>query len=202
MSVHLLLALAAFSFIASATPGPNNIMLLASGATFGFRRTIPHVLGIIAGLSAMIVLVGLGFDAVFRAVPVLYTVLQVAGGAYLLLLAWRIAGAGGIGGDATARAQPITSLGAAAFQWINPKAWVTVVALLSAYAPEDHYLRNVAVVIAVFVAVALPSVAIWAAFGTAIARRLDERPERVRAVNLGAAVLLVLSLAPLVLGLE
>lgn len=198
MTTGLLLALAAFSFVASVSPGPNNAMVLASGATFGFRRTLPHLLGICGGLIVMVIAVGLGLGAAFRAVPWLYGVLQVVGVAYLLLLAWRIAHAAGLGGNAAA-SQPLGAVGAAAFQWVNPKAWVTIVALLTAYAPERHYLVNVLAVAAVFAGVAFVSVSLWAAFGTALARRLRS-PEQLLLVNRGMAVLLVLSLVPLAVG--
>lgn len=202
MTLDLLLALVLFCVIATATPGPNNAMVLASGATFGFRRTVPHILGIALGVAVMIAAVGLGLGAVFRAAPVLYDVLRVVGIAYLLLLAWRISRSRGLGGgDLDGPAQPLGTVGAAAFQWVNPKAWVTVIALLTAYAPKNHYLLNVLVVSLVFASVALVSVGVWAAFGAALARRLT-RPQHLRFVNIAMAALLVLSLVPLVTGVE
>lgn len=199
MSLDLLAALAVFSCVATATPGPTNAMVLASGVTFGFRRTVPHMLGTAAGLAFMIVAVGLGLGAVFRALPILYDVLRVVGIAYLLLLAWRIAHSGGVGGTDGSVAKPLGSVAAAAFQWVNPKSWVSVIALLTAYAPKDGYLLNVLIVAAVFAMAALMSVGAWTAFGTALARRL-EQPRHVRIVNIAMAALLVLSLVPLITG--
>lgn len=196
MTADLLLALIAFAFATSATPGPNNAMVLASGATFGLRRTVPHILGIAAGVTVMIAAVGLGLGSVFRTAPVLYDVLQVVGIAYLLLLAYRIARAGGPGESGRA-SRPLGFVGAAAFQWVNPKAWIMVVAAVTAYAPQDDYALNVLVVALVFGLVCLPSVTVWASLGTGLARAL-RRPEHVRLVNLAMATLLVLSLVPLV----
>lgn len=201
VTLDLLLALVVFCVIATATPGPNNAMVLASGATFGFRRTVPHILGIALGVAVMIGAVGLGLGAVFRAAPVLYDVLRIVGIAYLLLLAWRISRSRGLGGDVDGRAEPLGTVGAAAFQWVNPKAWVTVIALLTAYAPKHHYLLNVLVVALVFASVALVSVGVWAAFGIALAQRLT-RPQHLRFFNVAMAALLVLSLVPLVAGVE
>ena len=134
MTAEMLLELVGFAFATSATPGPNNTILLASGATFGLRRTIPHMVGICAGIVVMIVAVGLGLGAVFRAMPVLYNLLQVVGIVYLLVLAWRIARSGSPKQGAQTR-RPLGFLGAAAFQWVNPKAWVMVIAAVTAYAP-------------------------------------------------------------------
>jgi threonine/homoserine/homoserine lactone efflux protein len=198
MTAEMLLALVGFAFATSATPGPNNTMLLASGATFGLRRTIPHMLGICAGIVVMIVAVGLGLGAVFRAVPVLYNVLQVVGIVYLLVLAWRIARSGSPKQAETRR--PLGFLGAAAFQWVNPKAWVMVIAAVTAYAPEQHYLTNVLIVAGVVGAVCFVSITLWVGFGTALSRVLH-RPGWMRAVNLTMAALLVLSLVPLIIDL-
>lgn len=197
MRPDLFFALLLFCIIATATHGPNNAMVLASGATFGFRRTVPHILGVAGGCAIMIAAVGFGLGAVFRAVPALYDVLRVVGIGYLLLLAWRIAHSDGLGGAGDGAVKPLGALGAAAFQWVNPKAWVTVIALVTAYAPRKDYLFSVLIVAIVFAATALVSVAVWAGFGTALSRRL-RRPEHVRAFNLTMAALLVLSLVPLV----
>lgn len=199
MTAEMLLALVGFAFATSATPGPNNTMLLASGATFGLRRTIPHMVGICAGIVVMIVAVGLGLGAVFRAMPVLYNLLQVVGIVYLLVLAWRIARSGSPKQGAQTR-RPLGFLGAAAFQWVNPKAWVMVIAAVTAYAPEQHYLTNVLIVAGVLGAVCFLSITLWAGFGTALSRVLH-RPRWLRAVNLAMAALLVLSLVPLVIDL-
>lgn len=197
MPVERLLALVAFAFVTAITPGPNNTMVLASGVTFGFRRSVPHMLGIACGVSVMVAAVGLGLGGLLRTYPALYLILRWVGTAYLLTLAWRIARmettkAGGI-----ARA-PLGFLGAAVFQWVNPKAWVMVLGAVTTYTPRDADVRNVLVVALVFGLVALPSVGVWAGFGTAL-RRLLASPGRVRAFNRAMALLLVLSLYPLVI---
>jgi len=122
MTPDLLLAFVLFAFATAGTPGPNNMMLLASGANFGFRRTILHILGISAGLGVMVVAMGWGLSGVFRTFPMLHEILKWAGAAYMLWLAWKIATATGIN-DKSATGQPMTFLEAAAFQWLNPKAW-------------------------------------------------------------------------------
>src|SRR5690349_4584797 len=116
-------ALLVYSFVTSVTPGPNNLMLLASGVNFGIIRTIPHILGIGSGFMTLLLAVGFGLGAVLTAFPVLHLALKIAGGAYLLYLAYRTAMSRSLK-DGVAKARPMTFLEAAAFQWVNPKAWV------------------------------------------------------------------------------
>lgn len=200
MPLDLLLALLAFAFATSVTPGPNNLMLLASGVNFGLRRTVPHLLGAGVGFAVMVALVGMGLGRVLEAWPRLHTAMRVTGVAYLPWLAWKLAGAGVVrpedGGDA-ARGRPMTFLGAAAFQWVNPKGWVLAVTATATYTVPDRFAASALLVAAVFGAVALPASGIWAAFGVWLRRWLDE-PRVVRAFNISMAVLLVLSLWPLV----
>ena len=132
-SLSLLGPLALFALVSSITPGPNNVMLATSGLNFGFRRTIPHLLGVSIGFTLMVFLVGVGLGSVFQQVPALYTVLKYAGAAYLLYLAWKIANAGEMK-DGVSRARPMTFLQAAAFQWVNPKAWVMAVGIIATHA--------------------------------------------------------------------
>lgn len=123
MSVEIFLALLVFAFVSSVTPGPNNLMLLASGVNFGFRRTIPHMLGIGVGFFVLLLAIGFGLGALIETVPSFYAALKFAGGAYMLYLARKIAMSRSIG-EAKHRdkAEPMTFLQAAAFQWVNPKA--------------------------------------------------------------------------------
>jgi threonine/homoserine/homoserine lactone efflux protein len=130
MSAGLMLAFASFAFVSSITPGPNNAMLLASGVNYGFRRTMPHIAGISLGCMVMLILVGLGLGAVFASVPLFYIVLRYVGAAYLLWLAWTIARAGSMA-DRPSDRRPLTFWQAAAFQWVNPKAWIIVVGAVS-----------------------------------------------------------------------
>lgn len=198
LSLDLLLGFALFALVTSITPGPNNTMLLASGVNFGFNRTIPHMLGIICGFFLLVVAVGFGLGAVFQAYPILYTVLRYVGAAYLLYLAWKIAHSGPVGDGADGQAKPISYLGAAAFQWVNPKAWIMAIGAISTYTPMQGYFYNVVVIAAVFAIINLPSVGLWAACGTLL-RNVLKDPRWLRVFNWGMAALLVISLYPLLL---
>ena len=195
MTADMLFAFAGFAFVTSVTPGPNNTMLLASGVNHGFMRTIPHIVGISLGCAAMLLLVGLGLGQVFATVPALYTALRYLGAAYLLWLAWKIAHAGPIQlGDRLAR--PMGFWQAAFFQWVNPKAWVMVVGAVTTYAPRQGFAQGVAVITVLLVLVNAPTVCLWAGCGAALRRWLTD-PGRIRAFNVTMALLLVLSLYPM-----
>ncbi|MGY3642594.1 MULTISPECIES: LysE family translocator [Pseudomonas] len=198
LSLDLLLAFALFALVTSITPGPNNTMLLASGVNFGFNRTIPHMLGISCGFFLLVVAVGFGLGAVFQAYPILYTVLRYVGAAYLLYLAWKIAHSGPVGDSVDGEAKPISYLGAAAFQWVNPKAWIMAIGAISTYTPMQGYFYNVVIIAAVFAVINLPSVGLWAACGTLL-RNVLKDPRWLRVFNWGMAALLVISLYPLLL---
>ncbi|MFK0685093.1 LysE family translocator [Ochrobactrum sp. BD67] len=197
MSIEIFLALLVFAFVSSVTPGPNNLMLLASGVNFGFRRTIPHMLGIGVGFFVLLLAVGFGLGALIETVPSFYTALKFAGGAYMLYLAWKIAMSRSIG-EAKHRdkAEPMTFLQAAAFQWVNPKAWVMAITGIATYANHDNYYVAVLLVSAAFAIVNLPSVSVWAGFGTLLRNWLSD-PVRLKWFNLIMALLLVLSLWPM-----
>ena len=195
MTYDLLLALALFAFVSSITPGPNNLMLMASGANFGFRRTIPHMLGVALGFVFMVVLVGAGLVGIFEAFPVSYTVLKIASLAYLLYLAWKIANAGPAE-TGEGKGNPMTFLQAAAFQWVNPKAWAMALTAISVYAP-DQTLWAILLVAALFGAVNLPSVSSWTLLGQQMARVLTN-PRRLMLFNWAMAALLVASLYPVI----
>ncbi|GGH36683.1 Threonine/homoserine/homoserine lactone efflux protein [Cribrihabitans marinus] len=184
-----------FAFVSSITPGPNNLMLLASGANFGFRRSIPHMLGIGLGFVFMVLMVGVGLIQIFDAYPLSYSVLKVGSVAYLLFLAWKIANAAPARGN-TARGTPMTFLQAAAFQWVNPKAWAMALTAISAYAPGQT-LAAIAAVAIVFGAINLPSVSTWTLLGQQMARLLTN-PRRLALFNWTMALLLVASLYPVI----
>lgn len=197
MTPELLAALIAFAFVSAATPGPNNIMLMASGANFGFRRTMPHMLGVTLGFGFMVVMVGLGLVRLFDAWPPSYLVLKVVSVVYLLYLAWRIANAAppSPGDEAgVAAGRPFTFLQAAAFQWVNPKAWAMALTAVAVYAPSKSA-TAVLLVSAAFVSVTLPSVGAWTVLGQGLRRWLDS-PLRLRTFNWLMAALLVGSLWP------
>jgi threonine/homoserine/homoserine lactone efflux protein len=195
MTYDLIVALLGFALVTSVTPGPNNMMLLASGVNFGFRRTVPHMLGISIGHALMVFLVGLGLAGVFRAWPLALTVLKLASVAYMLWLAGKIARAAAPG-EGRAKAKPMTFLQAAAFQWVNPKAWAMALGAVSAYVTEPSVWAYAAVA-GIFACVNLPSVSVWAGAGQAV-RRWLQGPGRLRAFNWTMAALLVLSLWPVV----
>lgn len=192
MDLALLPALAAFAFVTSVTPGPNNMMLMASGANFGFRRTVPHMLGVALGFVAMAVLVGIGLMGLMNALPYSYTVLKVVSLVYLLWLAWRIATAAAPEGRIVGT--PMSFLQAAAFQWVNPKAWAMALSAITAYAPGGGIVA-VAAVALIFGAVNLPSVSLWVVLGQQMRRALST-PLRLRAFNWTMAGLLVVSTLP------
>ncbi len=184
-----------FASVMSLTPGPNVIMVTASAANFGFRRVIPHMLGITLGFGCLVMAVGLGLAGLFQAEPRLHLALKYAGAAYLLYLAWRIAWAGGPGGGAS-RARPIGFVEALLFQCINPKGWVFAVGAIAAYTTVGgDLLWETTLIAAVNATTCLISVVIWAGFGTVIGRYLTN--PRLRAIFNGSmAALLVLSLLP------
>ena len=190
-----LLPLVLFALASSITPGPNNIMLLASGANFGFRRTLPHMLGISLGHAFQVTLVGIALLTLFDRLPWLQTVLLVLSAAYLLVLAWRIANAAPPG-DAPSTARPLTALEAAAFQWINPKAWYMSIYAQTNFAPDGPLLPSALMVALVFAATNFPSVTIWAWGGMQV-RRLLQTPARLRVFNVTMALCLIASLYPM-----
>ncbi len=195
MTPATLLALFTFAFVTSITPGPNNMMLFASGVNFGFRRTIPHMLGIGSGFFTLLLGVGFGLGAILEALPLLHTALKAAGGAYLLYIAWHIAASRSIG-EGKAGARPMTFLEAAAFQWVNPKAWVMALGAMAAYPDPENYTFTVFVIAAVFALVNIPSVSCWAGFGSLLRDWLSV-PPRLKWFNIAMGALLALSLWPM-----
>lgn len=196
MEQTTLAALSAFALVSSITPGPNNMMLMASGANFGLRRTVPHALGVGIGFTLMIVLVGVGLMGLFDLFPVLNTVLRVVSVAYLLWLAWKIANAAAPTTEGDARGKPMTFAQAMLFQWVNPKAWTMALSAIALYAPDRNVVAVLLVAI-VFGIVNLPSTSIWAVMGQALRGWLSS-PARLRAFNWTMAALLVGSLALLI----
>ncbi len=193
MTIELLLGLAGFAFVSSITPGPNNMMLLTSGANFGFRRTIPHMLGISIGFGVMLVLIGLGLMRLFDLWPLSYRILQIASALYLIWLAYKIANSGRPD-PAQGTGHPFTFLQAALFQWVNPKAWTMALTAITLYAP-DRTVFAIAVVAIMFSIVNLPSVSIWTTMGQQV-RVLLGNQRRLQIFNWSMAILLVLSLIP------
>ncbi|MGA8009106.1 MAG: LysE family translocator [Thiomonas sp.] len=198
MSHDTLLAFALFAFVASITPGPNNLMLLASGANFGFRASIPHVLGITSGFLVLVTSVGFGLAEVFSRLHWADVTMRWIGAAYMLFLAWRIATAAPPDGSGPrdGSSRPMTFLGAAAFQWVNPKAWLMAISAFSTYVPATSGMVAVLGAALLFGAINLPSVTAWAFGGSRLQRVLLVR-HRAVAFNLLMGGLLVASLFPM-----
>lgn len=191
-----LVGLAVFAFVSSVTPGPNNLMLMTSGTNFGFARTRPHMLGVALGFVAMLLVVGSGVGLAIQSSPRVALALKVASTVYLVWLAWKIATAPPPSANAVrAGARPMTFLQAAAFQWVNPKAWTMALTAAAVYVPQGHRISGLIQIALVFGVINLPVVSLWTAIGVQL-RRLLDRPRTLRAFNIAAALLLVGSLYP------
>ena len=196
MTPDILIALFVFCFVSTITPGPNNLMVMASGANFGYRRTLPHMFGIAVGFSVMTLLVGLGLIRIFDLFPITHTILTVLSVAYLLWLAWKIARSAPPEGEVATDAKPLTFLQAALFQWVNPKAWTMALTAITVYA-ADRSVLAIAGVALMFAAVCLPCISVWTVLGQQM-RRVLTNPVRLRVFNWTMAGLLVASLVPVV----
>ncbi len=196
MNYDLFFALCTFAFVSSITPGPNNLMLMASGANYGIRRTLPHMFGVSIGFTIMLTLVGVGLIGVFEAFPAIYDLLKVFSVFYLLYLAWKIATAAPISKIEENSGRPFTFIQAALFQWVNPKAWTMALTAISVYAPERNIVA-IATVAIVFGIVNLPTISFWASLGQTMRRVLAD-PFKLRMFNMIMAALLVGSLVPVI----
>ena len=192
-------ALALFLFVISATitPGPNNIMIMTSSVNFGVKRSLPHLLGICLGFPLMVVVVGMGFSVVFERYPLFHQTIKVLGILYLLYLAWKIAAAP-VNQMTEGKSKPMTFMQAAIFQWVNPKAWVMATGAIAAYTSLNADMTWQVLYIALnFLVVAFPSVGIWLLFGLVLKRFLQD-PRHQRLFNISMALLLVLSMLPVI----
>ncbi|TYL49468.1 LysE family translocator [Marinomonas sp. IMCC 4694] len=205
MDVSFFIAFAMFSFVMSVTPGPNNIMLLASGAQFGFRRTLPHMIGIGVGMATLISSALLGLGALFILYPPLYLALKWVGGAYLVWLAWKIASAPVSQetihvSEKREESKPMAWWQAALFQFVNPKAWMMAISAVSTFTIEgDLYLQSGLWVLFVFACVNFPTISLWAWLGVSIRRWLTN-PKRQRRFNIGMGLATALTLMMIVRG--
>lgn len=198
MNYEILTALVVFSFVSSITPGPNNLMLMASGANFGLMKTIPHMLGVALGFTLMVVLVGLGMMQIFEWLPYSDQLLKIFSVVYLLYLAYKIAVSASPNQSNESTKKPMTFLQAALFQWVNPKAWTMALTAISVYAPTQST-WSVFLVAAIFGTVNLPSVGVWAILGQQMTKVLTSI-RRMQWFNRSMALLLVASLYPVVFG--
>ncbi len=198
MPIDMFMALTLFAAAMAFTPGPNNIMVTASGVNFGFTRTIPHILGITIGFVVLLAACAAGLGAIFAAYPPLQIVLKVAGAIYLLWLAWKIATAAPAANDDVRVAKPISFIQAALFQWVNPKAVVAALSAIAIYARPAHWLTDLVLLLAVFAVATILAVATWTGFGVALRRVLSD-PKHARIFNIAMALLLVASIVPMVI---
>ena len=195
MSQPLFIAFAVFAAVMYFTPGPNNIMVLSSGLTYGFRPTLPHIAGITIGCAFMVGAVGLGFGTIFVAYPVLQTILKYAGAAYLIYLAVAIAMSDPVTPGQDNRRGPMTFWGAVLFQWVNVKGWVMVIGTITAYAGIASFPWNIVIQVALCLVLGVAAPSIWALSGSSLRSLMTSR-RAVRAFNIGRAALLLASLYP------
>jgi threonine/homoserine/homoserine lactone efflux protein len=194
MNYEILSALMVFAFVSSITPGPNNLMLMNSGANFGFKQTIPHLLGVGIGFTVMIALVGLGVMQIFDAFPISYIILKVASIIYLIYLALKIALSNNTTEQKNFKAKPFTFIQAALFQWVNPKAWTMALTAISIYAPSKS-LSAVLLVSIIFGLINLPCISSWIFLGQRV-QVLLKKPKYLKNFNISMASLLIISLYP------
>jgi threonine/homoserine/homoserine lactone efflux protein len=197
MSHDLFIAVVLFALVSSITPGPNNTMILASGVNFGLRRSLRHLAGICLGFGFMLVVVGLGLHAVLDAYPLILQTLRYVGAAYLLWLAFKLATAAPPTAQGTAKVKPMGFWAAVTFQWVNPKAWIVAMTVMTTYVlPNQPQTAQVLLLTLVFMLVNIPCVSAWAVFGSAM-RALLQDPLRLRIFNITMALGLVASLYPM-----
>ena len=195
MTLELLAGLALFATVASITPGPNNLMLMASGANYGFIRTVPHIIGVELGFTLMLVLIGAGIGGLFEIYPGSLYALRVACTVYIVTLALKLVKATSVDALASGSSRPMTAVEAALFQWVNPKAWAMALTAVSLYAP-DPSVTTVLLIACVFVLVGVPSVSAWTALGQQLRKRLSD-VTRLRRFNAVMALLLIASVLPI-----
>jgi len=192
MPSELLFPLLLFALVGSLTPGPNNIMLAASGVNYGFRRTVPHMIGICVGFPLMFLAVGMGLSQVFEKAPITHTAMKVTGSVYLLWLAWRVAIAEPVSTTAPneTKNRPISFMQAAAFQWVNPKAWILVLGAIATYTTIGQaLLPQVLAITLTFAIVSVFSVMVWTMLGVGIAQALkNSRSRRIFNFTMAAAL--------------
>lgn len=198
MSYETLIALTVFAVVISISPGPNNIMLLASGVNYGFAKSIPHILGVAFGLSFLCLCIGFGLGTLFQLYPQLLVYLKVFALIYLVYLSWRTAFSKVISTNKSGVSRPMTFIEACLFQWVNPKAWVMLITMITLYTNADQPTLSLIIVAVVFILTNLPSQSVWALFGMTL-RNFLSKERHIRIFNIATGVLLILSIAPVVL---
>jgi threonine/homoserine/homoserine lactone efflux protein len=193
MTLSLLISVAVFSFVTSVSPGPNNTFLLSSGANFGLRKSVPYLNGIMAGLTGMMIALGAGLGVIFTTLPLVYQVLKWVGFAYIVYLAFLIVRS--TSKSESAEAQYIGFTKATTFQFVNPKAWVVVGSFMATFVPVGSGLGATAFICLIFLVFTYPGALLWAVAGQVLKTWLSE-PKRRRVFNIVSAILLVLSMVP------
>ncbi|MBM3530243.1 MAG: LysE family translocator [Alphaproteobacteria bacterium] len=188
----------AFALAMACTPGPNNIMLTASGVNFGFARSVPHMSGVVVGFAVLLGAACAGLGLLLAAYPAIHVALKVAGAAYMLWLAWKIANAGQPRSAEGEGGRPLTFLQAAAFQWVNPKGVLASVGGVALFLRPESAALDTAIILVVFTLATVISVVIWTGFGTVVSGLLRD-PRHARVFNAVMALLLVASIVPMVL---
>ena len=196
MPIDTALTVLVFTFVTSATPGPNTLMVMASGVNFGFRRSVPHMLGVVIGFCLLLLCIGFGLGALLTLWPPLHLTLKIIGGCYLLYLAWRIATVGTLSA-VKSNPEPMRLVAAMLFQWVNPKAWMMGVTAMALYTIPSEPYASVILITALFGLVGLPSVALWAGFGSVLRGWLDD-PGRLRWFNRVMGLVLALTIVPMI----
>lgn len=196
VTIEWIVSVAAFCFAGSLTPGPNNLMLLASGVNYGFARTLPHILGVVLGYALLLSVMGLGLGRAFVAFPPAHLALKIAGGGYLVWLAWKIANAGPAQVEDDKAGRPFTFVQAAAFQWVNVKGVLVAISALAAFTSPQAPGATLPALVAIAALASCVSAVTWAAFGSGLSRWISH-PRVLRPFNVGMALLLLASLWPM-----
>ena len=197
-TVALLISISAFALTAAITPGPNNVLLLSSGLTFGYKRTLPHIFGVFLGFGLMVLLVGLGIGIVFERFPIVLKILKIVGILYLFWMAYKIGSSKGHM-KIKEKHKPFTFIQAALFQWVNPKGWIMSMTAMSIFVTsKDNSISQVIVIAFIFLLAGVISCNAWAIGGVALKRFIKD-DSHVRKFNLIMAILLVLSILPVII---
>ena len=198
-TITMLISIGTFTLSTVMTPGPNNIMLLSSGLTFGYKRTIPHMFGVMFGFSFMVVLVGLGMGIIFKKFPFIFSTLKIIGILYLFWMAYKIANNDeGYEVDKENKSNPFTFLQAAAFQWVNPKAWIMAITSISVFVTSnENSLFQVLTIAFIYLLSGIISTNSWA-LGGVILKRIIKDKTSVKIFNITMAILLLLSVVPFI----
>ena len=194
---ELMAAFTLFTVVAAITPGPNNLMVLASGVNFGWRKSIPHVLGVVAGFPSVAIILAIGLGDVLEANPDIHRFVRWPGVLFILYLAWNIATARDIG-SAPLRSRPLTFIEAWLFQWINPKAVVVILSTFVVYTSSEYPIFGQVMVIALVYAISAAGATMtWLFLGVNL-KKILKKSSHLRWFNLTMALLLIVAVLPII----